>query len=118
MKIIYLLLLSATLSVHAASHHPQDFLKKIAGQPDEGQQIVQHFCINCHASKPVIPLGAPRIHHAEDWKPRLRQGMKKLLQRTDEGVGFMPPRGGCFECTDKQLLLAILTLCEQKPVKH
>lgn len=114
MKKIVFLLLCASFTAQSASHHPQEFLKQIAGQADEGQQIVQHFCINCHASKPVIPLGAPRIGHAEDWKPRLRQGMKKLLKRTDEGVGFMPPRGGCFECTDEQLMLAVLALCQKK----
>jgi len=35
-----------------------------------------------------------------------------MLQRTDEGIGFMPARGGCFECTDQQLLLAVLALCK------
>lgn len=91
----------------AASHHPQAFLKDIAGKPDEGAQIVKHFCSNCHAVKPLIPLGAPRVGIEAEWKPRLKAGMAGLLKNTSEGIGNMPPRGGCFECTDKQLILAI-----------
>lgn len=100
-------LLMSSLS-WSATHHPQDFLKKIAGSKTEGQQITEHYCATCHASKPIIQLGAPRIGQADDWKPRLKQGIKLLFKHTDEGINAMPPRGGCFECTDKQLMLAIL----------
>ena len=94
----------------AASHHPQDFLKSIAGSPDEGERIVQHYCSNCHALKPIIPLGAPRMGQPADWKGRIKQGRASLFKHTDEGLNAMPARGGCFECTDKQLMLAILAL--------
>lgn len=98
----------------AASHHPQDFLEHIAGDPDEGQQIVQHYCANCHAQKPIIPLGAPRIGQVNDWKLRVKQGMDVLFKHTDEGFNAMPPRGGCFECSDKQLKLAIAAMLPKK----
>lgn len=94
----------------AASHHPQDFLKSIAGSKNEGAEIVKHYCAMCHAEKPLIQLGAPRLGHRSDWEPRLQQGMDIILKHTDEGLNAMPARGGCFECTDKQLLLAIEAL--------
>jgi len=94
----------------AASHHPEDFLKTLNHDPQAGQKIVQHFCANCHAEKPLIPLGAPRPGVLADWKPRMKQGLAAMLQRTDEGIGAMPPRGGCFECSDIQLKLAVLAL--------
>ena len=100
--------------VFAASHHPQEFLKKIAGSKDEGQQIVQHYCSNCHAVKPLISLGAPRIGESSDWDPRIKQGIDLLFKHTDEGLNAMPARGGCFECSDEQLKLAILAML---PVK-
>lgn len=92
---------------YADSHHPQEFLQSISGSKNEGEQIYTHFCVNCHAAKPLIPLGAPRIGEEGDWKIRLKQGMDLLFKHTDEGLNAMPPRGGCFECTDKQLMLAI-----------
>ncbi len=92
---------------YAASHHPQEFLNEISGKPDEGKSIVQHFCSNCHAVKPLIPIGAPRAGVVSDWQQRMKSGIGALLKNTSEGIGNMPPRGGCFECTDKQLILAI-----------
>lgn len=97
-------------AVFANSHHPQEFLNDIVGKKNEGALIVQHFCSNCHARKPLIQLGAPRIGITADWEPRIKQGIDKLLQHTDEGLNAMPARGGCFECTDKQLILAIIEM--------
>ncbi len=94
----------------AASHHPNAFLEQVKGTKDEGEQIVQHFCGSCHASKPLIPLGAPRPRVEADWTPRLAAGLDALFQHANEGIRAMPPRGGCFECTDEQLWLAIKAL--------
>ncbi|TAL62785.1 MAG: cytochrome c5 family protein, partial [Legionella sp.] len=43
-----------------------------------------------------------------------KQGAEQLIKHSDEGLNAMPPRGGCFECTDKQLLLAIIILLPKK----
>ena len=96
-------------SVYAenVTHHPQEFLASIQGKPDEGAQIVQHFCANCHAVKPLINLGAPRIGQKADWLNRVNQGLTILFKHTAEGYNAMPPRGGCFECSDEQLKKAI-----------
>lgn len=106
---IFCMMLFAVLvfKVHADSHHPQEFLQSISGSKNEGEQIYNHFCVNCHAAKPLIPLGAPRIGEDNDWNIRLKQGMDVLFQHSNEGFNAMPARGGCFECTDKQLILAI-----------
>jgi cytochrome c5 len=94
----------------SASHHPTAFLERIKNTPDEGEQIVQHFCGTCHAQRALIPLGAPKPKVSKDWQPRLEQGLDVLFQHTNEGLRAMPPRGGCFECTDAQLWLAIKAL--------
>ena len=96
-----------TVTCFASSHHPQAFLNKISGSKNEGQQIVKHYCAMCHDSKPMIPLGAPSIGNPTAWDPRIKQGIDILFKHTDEGFNAMPARGGCFECTDQQLLLAI-----------
>lgn len=112
---LLLLLLSTTL--WGASHHPQDFLKEVRGLPDEGQQIANHYCANCHATRPLIELGAPKIGQASDWEPRLKAGLELLFQQADAGINAMPARGGCFECSDEQLKLAILALLPEKVKK-
>ncbi len=103
-----------SLTAHAATHHPQDFLNEVRGKPNEGRAIVDHFCANCHASNPLISVGAPRIGHPEDWVVRLKQAPDIVWQHTSEGWHAMPARGGCFECTDEQLKKAILELVGSK----
>src|SRR3990167_4948407 len=98
----------------AHTHYPQDFLAQIAGSAHEGQQIVQHFCSSCHAVHPKISLGAPRIGNPDDWSVRVSQGLDILFQHTAQGYNSMPARGGCFECSDKQLKRAILVLIKYK----
>ncbi|KTD51696.1 cytochrome c5 [Legionella quinlivanii] len=97
-------------NVWSASHRPQEFLQEIRGSSNEGEQIVEHFCATCHAAKPMINLGAPVIQQDEDWSLRVKQGFNLLFKHTEEGYGAMPSRGGCFECSDEQLKLAILAM--------
>lgn len=108
--IVILIGWSFILNAQAATHRPQDFLDSIKGKKNEGELIVQHFCANCHAAKPLIVLGAPRIGQEKDWDSRINVRIKDLLQHTTEGINAMPPRGGCFECSDDQLILAILAM--------
>ncbi len=117
--IFYAAVLSFNLfPVYAETHKPQEFLQKISGSKNEGEQIYTHFCANCHAEKPVIPIGAPKIRNTKDWQWRLQQGMSILFEHTDEGLNAMPPRGGCFECSDKQLMLAIIFMLPEQDKKR
>lgn len=114
----YLMILFVfSVQVHSESHRPQEFLKSISGAKDEGEQIYNHYCVNCHAQKPLIPLGAPRIGEKMDWKLRLKQGFDALFVHTDEGFNAMPPRGGCFECSDRQIALAIINMVPKEAQK-
>ena len=117
---LYPIILAGSIATTAMAntHHPEQFLKDIRGKKDEGEQIVAHFCSNCHAQKPLIPLGAPREGIDEDWKPRVAKGLKSLLKNTSEGINAMPPRGGCFECEDEQLMLAIKAMLSPKMLKQ
>lgn len=126
-KVLIGMLLSLCLNkVMANSHHPTDFLQQVADKPREGERIVEHYCATCHAAQPMIPLGAPRMRVLADWTPRVQQPWSQLWQHVDEGMHAMPPRGGCFECSDHQLYLAILALlppqharkiADKKPMK-
>lgn len=111
------ILIASSVSL-AASHKPQAFLAEVSGKPNEGQRIVSHFCSVCHAEKPQIPMGAPREGIENDWQERAKKGFVRLCENTANGFGSMPARGGCFECSDKQLELAILALLPEKIKKQ
>tara|TARA_Y100000588_G_C14038700_1_gene831900 strand:+ start:495 stop:920 length:426 start_codon:yes stop_codon:yes gene_type:complete len=111
MRVNLFLFLALVCSVSIAkSHHPQDFLKEISGDKNEGEKIVQHFCANCHAKDPLIAVGAPLQDDVAAWMPRIKQGLDLLLAHTQEGINAMPPMGGCFECSDEQIKMAVLAL--------
>jgi cytochrome c5 len=88
------------------AHEPLKFLAELEGKADAPQKIYQAYCQSCHDAHPKIPLGAPRAHYSQDWALRLKN-KKMLLKHTYEGYQLMPARGGCFECSDDQLVQVI-----------
>jgi cytochrome c5 len=108
MKIVLILLIALAKSLFAETHHPQEFLQAIKDHHDEGSKIYEHFCANCHAPEPLIQVGAPVLRKSKDWDARLQAGGATLLKHCFEGLNLMPARGGCFECSDRQLISAIL----------
>ncbi len=84
-------------------HYPSLFVKQLKGDPHAGEKIFKQFCTSCHGNPPIIDIKAPRIGDKKAWKIRQQMGMPTLMKITTTGVGAMPARGGCFECSDKQL---------------
>ncbi len=95
-------------------HHPEEFIKSIENDPQAGKKIYDQFCSTCHARDPNIDVGAPRIGVARDWKPRMQKGLDGLLTVAIVGLNQMPPRGGCFECSNAQLKAAIIYMLPAK----
>lgn len=88
-------------------HRPAIFVKQLVGDRDAGRKIFKEFCASCHDKQPIIDVNAPRIGDKQAWLVRRKWGLKVLSNLTMTGVGAMPARGGCFECSDDQLNLAI-----------
>ncbi len=84
-------------------HYPSTFVKQLKGDPNAGQKIFKQFCTSCHGNPPTIDIIAPRIGDKKAWRIRKQMGMPALMKITTMGVGAMPARGGCFECSDEQL---------------
>jgi len=97
------------------SHNPQEFIESLKNDPEAGKKINQQFCSTCHAKEPSIDLGAPRFRVKKDWETRMKKGLDAMLTVTTVGINQMPPRGGCFECSDEQLKSAILYML---PLTH
>ena len=117
--IIYLFILTLISPLlQANTHNPQQFLQSIKGKPQEGEHIAAHYCLTCHAKNPLISIGAPPIADKNAWEIRLKQEFKTIFEHCDEGFGAMPARGGCFECSDEQLILAIVALLPEKDQKR
>lgn len=88
-------------------HKPAEFMRDLKNQKSPGKKIYVQFCQNCHAVQPMIPVSAPKFRVQADWQNRLEQGKAVFFTHVDEGLNNMPPRGGCFECSDEDLWQAI-----------
>lgn len=103
------------MNTYAAEHHPEAFLASIQNDPNKGQAIYSHFCATCHAPKPLINVGAPHAHVKADWTPYIsHQTIDQMINLIDPGLGAMPARGGCFECSDADLKSAINFMLSEK----
>ena len=107
--IYFLTFLPCTVYAEHKFHHPQVFLEQIK-KSEQGEKIYSHFCANCHAPKPIIPVNAPLLGKIDDWQSRVKQPFSLLYQHVDEGYNAMPARGGCFECSEEALRAAIFYL--------
>ncbi|MBL4661086.1 MAG: cytochrome c5 family protein [Alcanivoracaceae bacterium] len=80
-----------------------------------GIEVYEGACIACHGK---TTQGAPIPGDKDDWDVRKKQGMKQLLSHTINGFGdFMPVRGGCFDCNDKELQSAIEYMIELPEIR-
>ena len=70
--------------------------------PRSGEQVYQAACFACHGTG---ALGAPKS--ADDWAPRIANGMDTLLDHAINGFNAMPPKGTCMDCSDEEISAAI-----------
>ncbi|WP_133468185.1 c-type cytochrome [Paraglaciecola marina] len=72
--------------------------------PRSGADIYAKTCVACHS---IGVLGAPKLQDAADWSPRLEKGFDTVWQNAINGIGGMPPKGTCNDCTDDEIKSAI-----------
>ena len=59
--------------------------------------VYERACFLCHAR---AGSGAPLVGDIAAWTPRLSKGTDALVAQVKQGVGGMPPRGLCPDCSD------------------
>lgn len=69
-----------------------------------GEQIVQERCQECHATG---KNGSPKIGDIEAWKPRLANGVNRLVDSAISGHNSMPARGGMSNLSDAEMRMAV-----------
>ncbi|GLR69131.1 cytochrome c [Agaribacter marinus] len=81
-----------------------------AAGPKSGKDIYNGACIACHGSG---VLGAPKLHAAADWQPRLdEKGFDLVWKNAVDGINAMPPMGTCGDCTEDDIKSAIEYMIE------
>ncbi len=97
-------------------HYPESFSEQLKHNPHPGEAVFHQYCHSCHDVHPVIPIHAPTVADKAAWRALSKVGMAQLVAISAQGVAAMPARGGCFECTDKQLQQAIVYMMKRAGV--
>ena len=69
-----------------------------------GESIYQKNCLGCHASGAA---GAPKMGDSAAWTARLEKGMDMLVANAVNGIGGMPPKGLCMDCSEDDIESAV-----------
>jgi len=77
--------------------------------PRTGEEIYNTACTICHASGVA---GAPKFGNAADWAPRIAKGLDVLVKSSIDGIGAMPSRGMCMQCSTGEIKSAIEYMLE------
>lgn len=78
--------------------------------PRSGDAVYQAACAACHATGAA---GAPKVGDKGAWATRLSKGMKTLVKNAIQGIGAMPPKGMCTDCSDEEIANAVEYMVEQ-----
>lgn len=78
--------------------------------PKSGADVYNQFCFACHATG---ASDAPLFGDAEAWAPRADKGMDALMTSTLNGLGMMPPKGTCMDCSEDELQAAVTYMLEE-----
>ena len=68
------------------------------------EDVYQKSCRICHDSGVA---GAPKKGVAGDWDSRLNKGMDTLVKSVSQGLGAMPPKGMCVDCSPEDFKAVI-----------
>lgn len=71
---------------------------------ENGKSVYDKACFACHSSGLI---GAPKLHNEADWAPRKEKGLDALTASAIKGIGAMPARGACMDCSDDDIKDAI-----------
>ena len=75
-------------------------------QTSDGFDAQAKYMASCFACHSTGAAGAPKVQagaYESDWAARVEKGMDAMMANAINGVGAMPAKGMCFDCTDADL---------------
>lgn len=77
----------------------------VASGPRSGEEIYAASCFACHDTGAA---GAPKLGDAAAWTARVdSKGMEMLVANAINGIGAMPAKGACGDCSDEEIAATV-----------
>lgn len=85
---------------------------EVASGPRTGDAIYTSYCAGCHVSGAA---GAPKVGDAAVWSARVdaRGGEEELWASAWKGIGAMPPKGMCMDCSEDEFAGAVAFMLKE-----
>lgn len=90
--------------------HPAPGRRHVSTSLTTGEQVYRQSCGTCHDDG---RLGAPVLGDDAQWRPLLRRNFDVLLINSLRGINNMPPKGGCSECTNTEIIAAVKYMAQK-----
>ena len=81
-----------------------------SSEPRSGSEVYDAACSSCHASGAA---GAPKLGDTDAWGDRIDQGLDTLVDHAINGFNAMPAKGGCSDCSDEEIEVAVEYMIEE-----
>lgn len=75
----------------------------VASAARDGATVYQQACLACHMTGAA---GAPILGDTGAWSARIDKGLDTLIANAISGIGAMPAKGGCGNCSDEEIAAA------------
>lgn len=88
---------------------------KSSGKARTAEDIYNKFCSACHLSG---ILDAPKKGNLQDWEKHLARhkgSFTDMWHSAIKGIGAMPPRGNCADCSDDEIKMTVEFMSGLKP---
>ena len=85
-------------------------MRRVSTNFATGEQVYQQSCGGCHDDG---KSGAPVIGDKARWTPLLEKNFDTVLTNSLRGIRKMPPKGGCAECTNSEIIAAVKYMAQK-----
>lgn len=82
----------------------------VSSEARSGEAVFNGPCAACHTTGAA---GAPKIGDVAAWAARLDKGMDTLVSNAINGIGAMPAKGTCGDCSDEEIAAAVEYMVSQ-----
>jgi cytochrome c5 len=90
--------------------NPPPAPRQVSTSVATGEQVYRQSCGTCHDGG---KLGAPILGNKAEWAPLLMRNFDVLLTNALHGINNMPPKGGCSECTNTEIIAAVKFMAQK-----
>lgn len=82
-------------------------------QADTGFDAAAKYQMSCFACHGTGAAGAPKLDDKAAWEEKMAKGMDAVMVNVMNGIGAMPAKGLCMDCSESDLMALVEYMSSQ-----